>query len=184
MKNRWVIRAAIVVALGSSLAIAAACSSASNEADPCFCEGQGDAAYNPDSSTRPAFVDAGENTSMPFGNDLCLPNALPTDGGLVDCHVALFFPGAISCVSVGLGIASPADNISLVNNAAANGAPLPYGSLCALDQLPANACLADAGAGWCYEPGGCGVDAGCAQSLCTSSGYTLEAGTYTWLLCP
>ncbi len=172
-------RAIILFALGSSLAIAAACSSSSNEWSSCFCEE--DAGYSPDSNS--SFVDAGAPPSSYSSLllDACYPNALPTDGGLVDCHAILYFPGAATCASIGFTNAPTADSTYL---AAANGAPLPYGSFCALDQLPADACLADAGAGWCYVPGGCEPDAGCAQSLCASSGYTSQALVYTWLACP
>jgi hypothetical protein len=187
MKNRGIMRAAIVAALGSSIAFAAACSSSSTDdistidasipSDASL--GDENPGYSQDAGAPSVFY-----SSVRLENDLCFPNALPIDGGLVDCHVVLLFPSATSCASLGLANASTADSMYLDDNAAANGVPLPNGAFCALDQLPADACLADASAGWCYVPGGCEADSGCAQSLCASSGYAPDGGTYTWLVCP
>jgi hypothetical protein len=189
VKNRGIMRAVILFGLGSSLAIAAACSSSSNEASTCFCDGQGDAAYNPDSD-NPYFVDAGGPPStyaaVRLENDLCLPNALPTDdAGFVDCHVVVFFPAPAAC-GFGFGNARSSDSTYLVDYSAANGVPLPNGAFCELLQSQEDSCLADSGVNvaWCYVHGGCEADSGCAQSLCTSSDYDSGAGTYAWLVCP
>ena len=140
--------------------------------------------YNPgydlDATTDGSFY-----APLKFENDLCYPKPIATDDAdLIDCRVVLFFSGSSSCASRGLVDALAADGTYLTDNYAANGAPLPVGAFCALDQLPPDACLADASAGWCYVTGGCEVDAGCAQSLCASSGYSPDGGTYTWLVCP
>jgi hypothetical protein len=187
-KNRGIMRAAIFVALGSSLAAAAAaCSSSSNEWSSCFCDNPDGDTVIPDSG-QPYFGDGSalspSYATLRLENDLCFPNPLPIDAGLVDCHVVVFVYGATSCVSFGLTTASAVDSTYLTDFSAANGVPLPSGDFCALDQLPADACLVDASAGWCYVPGGCEPDAGCAQSLCASNGYAPDGGVETWLVCP
>ena len=181
-------RAAIVVALGSSIAFAAACSSSSNDDISTI-----DASTANDSSVgdeNPGYnQDAGANlttyTPVNLDDGQCLPFELTTTGGLTACHVVLLFPGAASCASVSLSNAPSIDSTYLDDNYAANGAPLPNGAFCALDQLPQDACLADAAAGWCYVPGGCEADAACGQAACPSSGYASDGGaTYAWLVCP
>jgi hypothetical protein len=181
-------RAIILFALGSSLAIVGACSSSSNEASSCFCDVVGEEGLA--DSGEPHPFDAGPDgpsiTSIDPANDLCLPSALPVDGGVADCRFITFFADAGSCALPGFSVATAADESLLESVIAANQEPITNGAFCIYAQLPEDACAEDAGVGWCYAPGGCaGESEGvCAQALCTSNGDSLDGGTYTWLICP
>jgi hypothetical protein len=179
---------AIVAFVGVSMAAGVACSSSDDSGSPV------DAGAADVDAT--AIIDAGvdvltstEDASyggLRINDDReCYPRPLVTDdAGEVQCRVLLLFASG-ACADQGLSAATASDVAAIDSQAIAEGAPTPTGPLCVLPQIPGAACTQNPADGWCYVVGSCQPDAGCAQDICTSSGY--DAGSdfaAAWLACP
>ena len=204
------------LALISSVSVVFACGSTPSTTEPldagAFDAASSDASASSDAGSKDTGLnDAGPNDAAPtldaadpglfaglrLGNDLCMPQPLPTaPSGLSTCHIILGVPGSCSG-GAGLSPANAADRARVQAAFEDADASVPAGSLCVLNQLPASSspgagCSNEQSPGWCYAAhSACPNDAGvtCKQSACVTDGYETdvrEAGAIwgAWLSCP